>query len=85
MLHVHVHRVLEDLYAVKPVRSFRILSFLFLKNTFTTFEIDYLYWSITTFEMIICIGVSTNNYKLSEISLMHRLLSFIHFEFLREK
>ena len=60
MLHVHVHRVLEDLYAVKPVRSFRILSFLFLKNTFTTFE------------MIICIGVSTNNYKLSEISLMHR-------------
>ena len=60
MLHVHVHRVLEDLYAVKPVRSFRILSFLFLKNTFTTFK------------LIICIGVSTNTNKLYEISLMHR-------------
>ena len=53
MLHVHVHRVLEDLYAVKPVRSFRILSFLFLKNTFTTFEIDYLYWSIDKYLQIV--------------------------------
>ena len=58
MLHVHVHRVLEDLCAVKPVRSFRILSFLFLKI------------HLPLLKLIICIGVSTNTYKLYEISLM---------------
>ena len=55
---MNVSRLLLDLSAM-TVRSVRILSF-FGKNTFTTFE------------MTICIRVSTNNYKLSVISLMHR-------------
>ena len=56
--HVDVSRLLLELSAM-PVRSFRISSFS-EENTFTTFE------------MTICIRVSTNNYKLSLISLMHR-------------
>ena len=57
--HVHVQRLIPEISAV-TVRSFRISSLFGGKNTFTTFE------------MTICIRVSTNNYKLSVISLMHR-------------
>ena len=56
---VNVSRLLLDLSAM-TVRSVRISSFFLGKNTFTTFE------------MTICIRVSTNNYKLSVILLMHR-------------
>ena len=61
-LHVHVPRNILEISAV-TVRSLRMSSFFFFflggGNTFTTFE------------MTICIRVSTNNYKLSVISLMH--------------
>ena len=59
-LHVHVPRNILEISAV-TVRSLRMSSFCGGGggNTFTTFE------------MTICIRVSTNNYKLSVISLMH--------------
>ena len=58
--HVHVVAALYWKSLQLTVRSFRISSLLRGENTFTTFE------------MTICIRVSTNNYKLSVISVMHR-------------
>ena len=61
-LHVHVPRNILEISAV-TVRSLRMSSFFFFWGGGNTF---------TTFEMTICIRVSTNNYKLSVISLMLR-------------